>query len=67
MRAQQHARAVAAGREIKRIVILAGRMIGRNIELIEIHIVGFDIRTFGNRKSHVGEISMSSSITWETG
>ena len=55
MRAQQRARAVSARRKIKRVVILARGMIGRNVELIEIHVVRFDIRAFGDGKSHVGE------------
>ncbi|OIQ70853.1 hypothetical protein GALL_475300 [mine drainage metagenome] len=53
--AQQHARAVFLRIEEKRVVHLPRRMAFGKIQLCKIVVVGLDIRTFGDRKSHVGE------------
>ena len=53
--AQQHARAVFFRIEEERVVHLPRRMAFGEIQLGEVVIVGFDVRTFGDRKSHVGE------------
>ena len=55
MGAQHRARAVGPGREIERVVVLPRRVLGRNVERGEIVEVGLDVRTFGDRKAHIGE------------
>ena len=46
---------LASGRQEKCVVHFAGRMAFGEIQRREIVIVGFDVRTFGNGKSHVGK------------
>ena len=36
-------------------MLLPRRMLGRNVELGEVEIVGLDVGTFGDGKAHVGE------------
>ena len=43
------------GREEERVVHLARRMAGREVELGEIVVVALDVRPFGDREAHVGE------------
>ena len=45
----------AFGVEVERVVLLPRRMLGRNVELGEVEIVGLDVRTFGDGEAHVGE------------
>ena len=53
--AQNMSAAVRLRRDIERVLHLARRMIGRNIQLGEIVIVEFDVRAFGDGKAHIGE------------
>ncbi len=53
--AQQLALAVGVGGEEERVVHFARGMAGREVELGEIVVVGFDVRAFGDREAHVGE------------
>ena len=39
----------------ERVVHLPGRVAFRKVQRGEIVVVGFDLRTFGNRKSHISE------------
>ena len=55
MRAQHMARAVCLAREIERVVHLPRRMIGRDVELGEVVVVVFDVGTFGDRETQIGE------------
>ena len=55
VRAQQHALVGSSGLQIERVVILPGGMLGRDIELGEIEVVGLDVRPLGHREAHVGE------------
>ena len=55
MRAQQHARTVLLRVEEERVVHLPRRMTLGEIQFCEVVVVGLDIGTFGDRKSHVGE------------
>ncbi len=55
MRAQELPLALFVGLEKERVVHLARRMAGREVELGEIIIVAFDVRPFGDRKTHLGE------------
>ena len=55
MGTQQHARAVFLRIEEERVVHFPRRMAFRKIQLGEIVVVGLDIGTFGDGKSHVGE------------
>ena len=55
MRAQELALAIRVGGEKERVVHLARRVAGREVELGEIIVVGLDVRPFGDRKAHVGE------------
>ena len=55
MGAQQHARAVLLRIEEEGVVHLARRMALGEIQFGEIVVVGLDVGTFGDRKSHVGE------------
>src|SRR5205807_8453088 len=41
--------------QIKRVLFVAGRVIGRRIQSIEAVPLGFDIGTFGKRKTHTSE------------
>ena len=49
------ARAVGLRVKIERVVLLARGMLGRNVELGEVEVVGLDVGTFGDREAHVGE------------
>ena len=53
--AQQLALAALVGREEERVVHLARRMAGREVERGEIVVVGLDVGTFGDREAHIGE------------
>ena len=53
--AQDLALAMRAGGEKERVVHLARRVAGREVELGEIIVVALDVRPFGDRKAHVGE------------
>ena len=55
MRAQQFTRAGRIRFQEERVVHLARRMIRLKIELGEIIIVGFDIRSFGDGEAEIGE------------
>ena len=55
MRAQNLPLALLVGLEKERVVHLARRMAGREVELGEIVVVALDVRPFGDRKAHVGE------------
>ena len=46
---------VCVGLEEERVVHLARRMAGREVELGEIVVVALDVRPFGDRKAHLGE------------
>ena len=43
------------GREVERVVLLARGMLGRDVELGEVEVVGLDVGTLGDREAHVGE------------
>ena len=53
--AQQHARAVFLRIEEEGVVHFPRRMAFGKIQLGEIVVVGLDVRTFGDRETHVGE------------
>jgi hypothetical protein len=55
MRAQHHARAVGLRLEIEGVVLLAGRMLGRDVQLGEVVVVSLDVRTFGDGEAHIGK------------
>ena len=48
-------RAIGLRRNVKRILHLAGRVVGGNVQLGEIVIVEFHIRAFGHGKAHIRE------------
>jgi hypothetical protein len=52
---KQHARAVRLRIEVERVVHVARRMAFGEIQLVEVEIVGLDVRPFGDREAHVGE------------
>ena len=45
----------AFGLEIERVVLLPGGMLGRDVELGEVEVVGLDVRPFGDGEAHVAE------------
>ena len=53
MRAQHHARRVAFLGQIEGVVHLPGRMLGRDVEGLEIVEVVLNVRAFGDRKAHL--------------
>ena len=55
VRAQNLALALGVGLEEERVVHLARRMAGREVELGEIVVVALDVRPFGDREAHLGE------------
>ena len=55
MRAQKLALALCIGLEKERVVHLARRMAGREVELGEIVVVALDVRPFGDGEAHLGE------------
>ena len=55
MRAQNHAAAVRLLAEIKGVVLLPRRMLGRNVERREIVEIILDMRAFGHGKSEIAE------------
>ena len=57
VRAQHQRRPVGARRlaHVERVMLLARRMLGRNVQFGEVEIVGLDVRPLGDRKTHVGE------------
>ncbi len=55
MRAQQLALALLVCIEEEGVVHFARRMAFGEVQSREIVIIGFDIRTFGNRETHIGE------------
>lgn len=67
MRAQDEPLAVFAGIEIEGIVLLPGRMLLGDVEFGEVVVVGLDVRPSATENPRSAKISMSSSITCETG
>ena len=55
MRAQEKPLAFRIGREEERVVGLARRVSGREVEPGEIVVVGLDVRPFGDGEAHVRE------------
>ena len=55
MGAQHHARAIGLLVEIERVVFLPRRMLGRNVERVEIVEVVLDMRAFGHRETEIAE------------
>ena len=53
--AQQLPLAVGAGREVEGVVLLAGRVLGRNVERREVVEVVLDVGAFGDGEAHVAE------------
>ena len=45
----------ARGLHVEGVVLLPGRMLGRDVELGEVEIVGLDVGAFGNGEAHVAE------------
>ena len=55
--AQHMRRPVGLRRHIERVLHLAGRVVGGNVQLGEIVIVEFHVRAFGHGETHIGEDS----------
>ena len=55
VRAQHQPRAVGLRREIEGVVLLPRGVLGRDVELGEVEVVGLDVRPFGDGEAHVGE------------
>ena len=55
MRAQHLAVSVFVGRQIERVVILARRMFGRNVQRREVVEIGLDMGAFGDGETHLAE------------
>ncbi len=55
VRAQHMLGTIGLFRDIERVVHLARRMVGRDVQLGEIVIVKFDIRAFANGKTQIGK------------
>ena len=55
LRAQHRRRRVARARQVERVVVGARGMVRRDVERAEIHPVGFDVGTIGDRAAHGAE------------
>src|SRR6516164_5590222 len=55
MRAQHLAAAVGALAQIKRVLLLARGMLGRNVERSEVVKIVLDMRAFGDAEAHLAE------------